>query len=167
MTEAEGRNGPFEFAVMTDGGALNSSCTPPSGQTAAASCLTDQMIAILTYAYNNFETSRAYMTIGGRPAVFFFDPDRYGTLDWARVTANVPGNPLLIFQNSSGFTHAQSSGSISWVMIDTSNKNDWMQSYLDGFYAAGVANSQGHAFGATYKGFNDTLASWSANRIVN
>jgi hypothetical protein len=52
-------------------------------------------------------------------------------------------------------------------MINTSNANDWMQSYLDGFYQAGVANPQQHAFGATYKGFNDTLAGWSANRIVN
>jgi hypothetical protein len=74
---------------------------------------------------------------------------------------------VLIFQNSGGFTHAQSGGSISWVMINTSSANDWSQSYLDGFYTAGKANPQGHAFGATYKGFNDTLAGWSANRIVN
>jgi hypothetical protein len=159
--EAESRNGGFQFAIMEDGGALNK-CDATSG------CdLTGQMIIDLTYAYNNFETSPAYMTINGRPAVFFFDPDRFGTLDWARVIANVPGNPVLIFQNSGGFTHAQSSGSISWVMINTSNANDWSQSYLDGFYTAGKANPQGHAFGATYKGFNDTLASWSANRIVN
>jgi hypothetical protein len=160
-TEAESRNGGFQFAIMEDGGALNK-CNATSG------CdLTGQMIIDLTYAYNNFETSPAYMTINGRPAVFFFDPDRFGALDWARVTANVPGNPVLIFQNSGGFTHAQSGGSISWVMINTSNANDWSQSYLDGFYTAGKANPQGHAFGATYKGFNDTLASWSANRIVN
>jgi hypothetical protein len=159
--EAESRNGGFQFAIMEDGGALNS-CAGSSG------CdLTGQMITDLTYAYNNFETSPAYMKINGRPAVFFFDPDRFGTLDWARVTANVPGNPMLIFQNSGGFTHAQSGGSISWVMINTSSANDWSQSYLDGFYTAGKANPQGHAFGATYKGFNDTLAGWSANRIVN
>jgi hypothetical protein len=158
--EAESRNG-FVFAIMEDGGALNS-CNATSG------CdLTSQIISDLTYAYNNFETSPAYMTIGGRPAVFFFDPDRFGTLDWARVASSVPGNPLLVFQNSGGFTHAQSSGSISWVMINTSNANDWMQSYLDNFYSAALAHPQAHAFAATYKGFNDTLASWSANRIVN
>jgi hypothetical protein len=153
--------------MMADGGALESSCTPPQGQAQAATCLTDQMISLLNYAYSNFETSPAYMKIGGRPAVFFFDPDRFGTLDWARIVSSISGNPVLIFQNSGGFTHAQSGGSISWVMIDTSNANDWMQSYLDGFYSAGLASPQGHAFGATYKGFNDTLASWSANRIVN
>ncbi|MFL6438102.1 MAG: hypothetical protein ACJ71Q_11015 [Terriglobales bacterium] len=165
--DAESRNGAFEFAIMTDGGALDNGCTPPPDQTRAQTCLTDQMITILSYAYNSFENSSAYMRINGRPAMFFFDPDRYGTLDWARVTASIPGNPVLIFQNSGGFTHAQSGGSISWVMINTSNANDWSQSYLDGFYTAGKANPQGHAFGATYKGFNDTLASWSANRIVN
>ncbi|HVH86309.1 MAG TPA: hypothetical protein VM912_06265 [Terriglobales bacterium] len=159
-TEAESRNG-FVFAVMEDGGALNN-CNSTSG------CdLTGQIISDLIYAYNNFETSPAYMKIGGRPAVFFFDPDRFGTLDWQRVTSSVPGNPLLIFQNSGGFTHAQSSGSISWVMINTSNANDWMQSYLDNFYSAATGDPQGHAFGATYKGFNDTLASWTANRVVN
>lgn len=165
--EAETRNGAFEFAMMADGGALDSSCTPPSGQTQAASCLTDQMISLLNYAYSNFEISPAYMKIGGRPAVFFFDPDRFGTLDWARIVSSISGNPVLIFQNSGGFTHAQSSGSISWVMIDTSNANDWMQSYLDGFYSAAVGSPQGHAFGAAYKGFNDGLASWSAKRVVN
>ena len=157
--EAESRNGDFVFAIMEDGGALNS-CN-------SSGCdLTGQMITDLTYAYNSFETSPAYMKIAGRPAVFFFDPDRYGTLDWARVAANVPGNPLFIFQNSGGFTHAQSSGSISWVIIDSSNVNDWSQSYLDNFYATGIANQPSHAFGATYKGFNDTLASWSMNRVI-
>jgi len=159
--EAESRNGDFVFAIMEDGGALNS-CHATSG------CdLTGQMITDLTYAYNNFETSPAYMKIDGRPAVFFFDPDRFGTLDWQRIATSVPGNPLFVFQNSGGFTHSQSSGSISWVMIDTSNPNDWSQSYLDGFYAAGLAHAAAHPFGATYKGFNDTLAGWSMNRIVN
>lgn len=166
-TESESRNGAFEFAMMADGGALDSSCTPPPGQTQAASCLTDQMITLLTYAYNKFEISPAYMKIGGRPAVFFFDPDRFGTLDWQRIASSIPGNPVLIFQNSGGFTHAQSSGSISWVMINKGVPDDWSQSYLDNFYSAAVAHPQGHAFAATYKGFNDTLASWTAQRIVN
>jgi len=42
-----------------------------------------------------------------------------------------------------------------------------MESYLDGFYGAAVTYPQEHAFAATYKGFNDTLAGWSLNRIVN
>ncbi len=158
--EAESRNGEFVFAIMEDGGALNH-CS------ATAGCdLSGQMITDLTYAYNNFETSSAYMRINGRPAVFFFDPDRFGTLDWGRIVASVPGNPLLIFQNPGGFSHPQSNGSISWVIID-SDANDWAQSYLDNFYAAGVTALPSHVFGATYKGFNDTLADWSSNRTIN
>jgi hypothetical protein len=74
---------------------------------------------------------------------------------------------LLIFQNSGGFTHAQSDGSISWVIIDTKNANDWEQSYLDNFYQTATGYPSEQAFGATYKGFNDTLASWGSNRIMN
>jgi hypothetical protein len=159
--EAESRNGDFVFAVMEDGGALKNCNGTPGCD------LTGQMITDLAYAYNNFETSPAYMRIDGRPVVFFFDPDRYGNLDWARVVANVPGNPLLVFQNSGGFTHAQSNGSISWVIIDKTDANDWSQSYLSNFYSVGIAHPAGHAFGATYKGFNDTLADWTLNRIIN
>src|SRR6185437_776142 len=64
--EAESRSGGFQFAIMEDGGALT--CGTPG-------CQTGQIISDLTYAYNNFETSPAYMTINGRPAVFFFDAD--------------------------------------------------------------------------------------------
>ena len=166
-TVAENQNGAFQFAIMEDGGALGSCNSTPGCN------LTDQIISDLTYAYNSYEVSPAYLTFpdpstgSARPAVFFFDPDRYGTLDWARVAASVPGNPLFIFQNSGGFTHAQSSGSISWVIIDTKNANDWEQSYLDNFYQTALGYPSEHTFGATYKGFNDTLASWGSNRIMN
>jgi hypothetical protein len=148
---------------MEDGGALGSCNSTPGCD------VTGQLIIDLPYAYSNFENSPAYITFNGRPAVFFFDPDRYGTLDWQRVatTMSAYGNPLLIFQNSGGFTHAQSSGSISWVIIDTTNANDWEQSYLDNFYQTALSYSSEHAFGATYKGFNDTLASWGSKRIMN
>ena len=163
MQEAESQQGAFTFAIMEDGGALNA-CHNTSGCN-----LTDQLISDLTYAYNNYEQSPAYMTMQGQPVVFFFDPDRYGTLDWARVSANVPGNPILVFQNSGGFSHAQSGGSFAWVIINTSNPNDWSQGYLDNFYNVANAHSSAHAFAAPYKGFNDTLASWSppGGRIMN
>jgi hypothetical protein len=157
--EAESRNGAFVFAIMEDAGALDS-C-------AAQGCdVTGQMISDLTYAYNNFETSQAYMTIAGRPAVFFFDPERFGMLDWNRIASSVPGNPLFIFQNSGSFTHPQASGGFSWVMI-SGDPNDWSQSYLDDFYSTGLSHPQSHTFGATWKGFNDSLAGWGSQRIVN
>ncbi len=161
MNEAESRNGAFAFAIMYDGGALTA-CHNTAG------CdLTQQAISDLTYAFNNFETSSAYMLIGGRPVLFFFDPDRYGTLNWSLIASSVPGNSLFVFRNAGGFTHANTSGSFGWVNINTSNPNDWGQSYLDNFYSTGLSHPSEHTYGATYKGFNDTLASWGQNRIMN
>ncbi len=66
MAEAEKQSGAFEFAVMEDVGALGS-CANTVG------CdVTAQMISDLTYAYNTFEGSAAYMRQNGRPVVFFF-----------------------------------------------------------------------------------------------
>lgn len=158
--EAESRNGAFVFAMMEDAGALDQCGKTPGCD------VTGQMISDLTYAYNNFETSPAYMTIAGRPAVFFFDPERFGMLDWNRIASSVPGNPLFIFQNAGAFTHPQAGGGFSWVMI-SGDANDWSQSYLDDFYSTGLSHPQIHTFGATWKGFNDSLASWGSNRIVN
>ncbi len=160
MNEANLRNGQFKFAITEDGGALKS-CA------GSATCnLTSQIISDLTYAYNTFESSPAYLTFNGRPAVFFFDPDRYGMLDWARVAASVPGKPLFIFQNSGGFTHAQSGGSFSWVGT-SSDANNWGQSYLTNFYQTGMQNPLLHTVGSAKKGFNDTGASWGSYRVVN
>ncbi len=160
MQEAELRNGQFTFAVTEDKGALQS-CSNTAGCS-----ITQQLIADLTYAYNTFELSPAYARINGRPLIFFFDVDRY-TIDWATVVANIPGNPLLIFANSGGFTHSYTSGSYAWVIIDTTNPDNWNAAYLDRFYNAAISYPDLHPFAATYKGFNDTLASWGQNRIMN
>jgi len=91
--EAEKRNGSFQFAVTEDVGALNS-CAAMIG------CdVTAQMISDLTYAYNTFEVSPAYIRQNGRPVVFFFGVETYA-IDWSRVIAQVPGNPLFIQRNS-------------------------------------------------------------------
>ena len=56
-TEAESRNGAFVFAVQEDVGAL-STCAATSGCN-----LTQQLISDLTYVYNTYEISPAYMTV--------------------------------------------------------------------------------------------------------
>ena len=153
--EAQTRGGAFGFAVMYDGGALNS-CH------ATAGCnLTNQAISDLTYAYNNYEVSPAYMRSSGRPVVFFFDADRFGTLNWSQISASVPGNPLFVFRNNSGFTHASTGGSFSWVGLNTSDANDMGLGYFDSFYQTALGFSQEQTFGSGNKGFNDSLAAWS------
>ena len=151
---------PFKFAIMEDKGAL-SACANTAGCNVTA-----QLISDLTYVVNTYGYSPAYMTVNGRPVLFSFGLDAY-SINWAQVAANVPGNPVFVFQNSAGFTHADSAGSFAWVMIDTSNPEDWMQSYLDGFYSKALTYPSESTYGATYKGFNDTLASWSADRIMD
>jgi hypothetical protein len=157
--EAEKRSN-FQFAVMEDVGALKS-CASTLG------CdITGQMINDLTYAYNTYETSAAYIKYGGRPVVFFFGVEAY-SIDWTRVTASVPGKPVFIQRNSSAFSNAAFGGAFAWVSPNTANPADLGDAYLDGFYSAGLKHSTDLAFGAGYKGFNDRLAAWTANRVMN
>lgn len=151
---------PFQFAIMEDKGALLSCSNTPGCD------MNRQLVSDLTYIYNMYEGSPAYMKVDGRPAVFFFGLEFY-SIDWNYVAANVPGNPAFIFQNTGGYTHPATAGAFSWVMINTSNPNDWKQSYIDDFYYNALKNPGRHTWGTAYKGFDDTMASWSLNRIMN
>jgi Bacterial Ig domain len=156
--EAQTRSG-FVFAIMEDAGAL-SAC-------AKSGCnVTNQLISDLKYAYNTYETSPAYMRVNGQPVVFFFGVEQYA-INWNTVKANVPGNPRFVFQNAGGFSHSQSQGAYSWVMINTSNANDWQQNYLSNFYLTSFSFDPSSTFAATYKGFNDKYAAWTQHRVVN
>jgi hypothetical protein len=156
--EAE-KHSNFDFAVMEDVGALKA-CA------ATAGCdVTGRMIKDLVYAYNTFEQSPAYMRVGTRPVVFFFGVDAY-SLDWTRVRNGVPGNPIFVFRNNSGFTHSQSGGSFSWTGL-SSDPNNMGLSYLDSFYSTGNDHPSLQSFGSSYKGFNDSIASWGLNRLLN
>jgi PKD repeat protein len=152
-SEAESRGGQFVFAVMEDVGALNKCAT-------TVGCnVTQQLISDLTYAYNTYETSPAYMTNNGHPLVYFFGVDKY-TIDWNLFRQSVPGNPYFIFQGSSGFAHAQSNGSFSWIQANASNPDDEGLSYLDSFYNTAQNYPNSLTIGSAYTGFNNSLASW-------
>ncbi len=157
--EAETRNGQFSFALTEDQGALRACASTPGCD------LTQQLIADLTYAYNNYEVSPAYLRVNGRPLVFFFDVETDYAINWDQVVAGVPGNPMFIFRNSGGFSRPYSSGSYAWVGFPDSSTN-WGQSYLDNFYNTGLRYSSLSSFGSGYKGFNDALASWGSNRLI-
>jgi PKD repeat protein len=145
---------------MEDVGAL-STCANTFG------CdLTKTLVGHLTYLYNTYEGSPAYMALNGQPVVFFFGLEKYA-IDWDNVKASVPGNPAFIFQNAGGFTHADTAGGFSWVQINVSNPNDWQQWYLDNFYQTAQSYPAQHAFGVAYLGFNDTLAAWGSKRVMN
>jgi PKD repeat protein len=158
--EAEKHDGQFQFAVMEDVGALQS-CANTAG------CdITGQLISDLTYAYYSYELSPAYIAHNGRPVVFFFGEEAYA-IDWARVAASVPGDPLFIQRNAGTFTNASFNGAFAWPSPNAADPTDMGNAYLDYFYKIGVANPRDLAYGTGYKGFNDYLASWTAHRITN
>jgi PKD repeat protein len=156
MLEAERRGGQFTFAIMEDVGALNQCAATPGCD------VTQQVIDDLTYAYNRYEQSPAYMRIGGRPVVSFFGVEQYA-INWNIVRAGVPGNPLLIFRNAGGFTQPQTDGGFSWVEMNRGNPYDIGLGYLDYFYSMGVSHPALLTLGSGYPGFNDSLASWRPN----
>jgi hypothetical protein len=155
MQQAEAHPG-FTFAIMVDKGAIEwDSCSGCSPQAA--------LISQLQYVEKTYFTSPAYMTIGGQPMVTNFGIDDSYTIDWSAVNAALSTKPLFLFTNNSGFTEPLSKGSYSWVMPTTS---DYGMSYLASFYDTGMGYQSEQTVGATYKGFNDTLASWGSDRVM-
>jgi hypothetical protein len=82
------------------------------------------------------------------------------------VRNSVPGDPIFVFRNNGGFTHAQSGGSFSWTGL-SSDPNNMGLTYLDSFYSTGTKYPSLQSFGSSYKGFDDSIASWGSNRLLN
>jgi hypothetical protein len=155
MAEAENHPG-FTFAIMIDFGAIEwDSCTGCTPQQA----LTAQM----QYLEQTYFNSPAYMTLQGQPVVTNFDIDLNYTIDWTALNGALTTHPAFLFQYDPGFSHVLSSGSYSWVLPTTT---DYGAAYMAGFYATGMSFPNEATVGATYKGFNDTLASWGSDRIM-
>lgn len=156
MAEAE-KHPSFKFAIMIDKGAIKlsacSGCTPQQ-----------TLIEQIHYVEKTFIRSSAYMRSNGRPMITNFDVElHYPSVDWPAAAATATTNPIFIFEDASGFTHVVTGGSYSWVRPTTS---DFGMAYMTKFYDAGWAHPLLETIGASYKGFNDTLASWGLNRIM-
>ena len=160
MHQAELHPG-FSFAIMHDAGALKT-CAATLG------CdVTQTLIDDLNYANVTYSGSPAYLRNGGRPVVYFFGHEAY-TIDWTRVRASVAGNPMFIFRNGSGFTKPQSNGAFSWVEPTTVTATNLMAiNYLDNYYKTALGFPTEYSTGSGYKGFNDTLALWGTDRIID
>lgn len=142
----------FEVAVMVDAGGVSGNPTT-------------SVVSLLNYIVTNYQTSPAYMRKEGRPVVPFFGVESLA-VNWTTVQTSVSGNPIYVFENSPGFTLPAADGAFGWVG-SFDNPNDWGQSYLDNFYETALSHSTEHTFAATKKGFNDSMASWGLNRIIN
>ena len=151
--------GNFEFALRLEGGAVQAYAQQNGCD------VTTELINELNYIASTFYGSPAYTRIGGRPVMHFFGVESY-YIDWSRVRAGIAGNPIFMIRNKAAFADPAADGGFSWLQTSATNPNDEMLSYLDGFYTAAQSSSK-LAMGSIYKGFNDTLAAWSANRIIN
>ena len=159
--DAETRGGKFTFAIMEDQGAVRS-CAYATGCNATQAVIND-----LNYINSTYASSSAYMRVNGRPVIFTFDTENLPNINWSTVLASVQGNPVIVLRNDNGFRISWTSGSYSWVVINTSNSDDWGQNYLNDFYATSRSYPSEQVYAGVWKGFNDLLASWSADRIVN
>lgn len=160
MKEAQSRNGAFQFAIMEDAGAI-SSCANTSG------CdLTGALINDLNYITQTFISSSAYIRWNGNPVILYFGVEGYN-IDWTRVRANTASNLKFVFQNTGGFTRTFSDGGFSWVQPSDVTSSDPMSlNYLADFYSSAQQYSAKLPVGASYKGFNDAMASWGSNRYM-
>ena len=158
--EAQSRNGAFHFAIMEDAGAI-SNCANTAG------CdITGALISDLQYIQQTYITSPAYITWNGNPVIFYFGVESYN-IDWTRVPANTTPGLVFVFQNNNGFTASYSNGAFSWVMPSSVTSSDPMAlSYMNDFYGTAQNNPSRLPVGAAYKGFNDSLASWGSNRLM-
>lgn len=146
----------FKVIIMIDKGAV--ALSPCSG------CDPQQTLVYLTnYVLDHYAKSPSYATLDGKPIITQFDLDLHYSLDWNAVQAQTSANIAWIFENNAGFTHPVTSGSWSWVNISANFGFD----YLNQFYTTAQGYPQEMTWGATYKGFNDTLASWGQDRIID
>jgi hypothetical protein len=145
----------FEFAICEDWGAVKNSLDP-----------TAQTISDLNYVWQTFAQSPAYMKRNGRPVIAFFGFEGQ-SVDLTVVKAALTFNPLFIMRNSGGFSKTYSDGSFSWMATKTSGYDNYMSlPYLDDFYAVGLKYSNQMMIGSGFKGFDDSLASWSGGKHV-
>ena len=159
MHEAE-LNPGFTFAINYDGGALKT-CA------ATAGCdVTQTMIDDLNYAHTTYDGSPARLSSAGRPVIYFFGNEAY-TIDWTRVRSGVAGNPMFIFRNSGGFTYTDSNGAFSWLDPSHPTTDPFSLPYLDSYYQTALSHPSMYSTGSAFKGFNDTLAAWGSNRIID
>ena len=145
----------FEFAIIEDSGALTGAADP-----------TTKLLSDIQYMNDNYFSSPRYYRSNGRPVVGFFLNTSLA-INWATIAAQAAGNPLLIFRNAGGFTSADSGGSFSWVNPTSNAADNGVLDYLDNFYTTGIAHPSLLTMGASYKGFNDSIASWTAHRVMN
>ena len=159
MKEAENHAG-FTFAVMEDAGALVTAAEQNGCD------VTTQLIADLNYIFSTYASSPAYMKVNGKTPIFMFGVTGWYE-DWSRVQAALPSSAVLLFRGGEGLSLSASGGAFQWLDINSNDPFDEQIGAQDSFYGAASGKANLVILGSAYKGFNDTAAEWSTNRVVD
>jgi hypothetical protein len=151
------RRKDFDLVLCFDSGLLN---YKPMSISA-----TDYLIQEIKYAKKVYMSSPQYGKVkDGRFLALEFG---LSSVDWTRIVALFPEIAFLHRNsdtdavNTSGF-NKPGAGAFSWCDATTSSAQ-----YLSDFLTAAVKYPNKITMASVWKGFNDTLAGWSKNRIAD
>jgi hypothetical protein len=174
LSNAEATGGKYEFAVMIDKGYFDT-----CGTTVA--CLN----SALSYIVAHYGGSSAYLKDpSGHPLIFFFIneyyPAQYALFSESGIDDD--GTRFVMYEPNgfAGQDAPNTVGEYAWVNpSDTSYVTssgpqgsfafapDFGFKDLTGFFQNAEKNSGSMVVSAAYKGFDDNLASWSGDRIID
>jgi PKD repeat protein len=149
-TQAEAHQN-FSFIIMIDQGTIQ--------WDSMGMAPTDALIYHLNYMAQTYYSSPAYAKINGRPIVLEFNLEAW-PIDWTRVMSSIQGNPIFFFRNPGAFTNTNAFGGYGWGPANG-------LSYTDYFNKIAGQHTDKVVMADAWKGFNDVLASWSKNRVVD
>lgn len=164
----------FTVLIEIDKGAIEwHSCYPTCSATTAA-------VNLFTQANTAFFSSPAMARMNGRVMAMEFGmetftlpsgmPTGWNVIDWSAVQSAVP-NLAMFHRNLGGYSFASTVGAFSWM--EPKGPSNFVAGFddladLTWFYSNSESSYPAlSAFGATWKGFDDTIASWSASRKID
>jgi hypothetical protein len=183
----------LKFALVYDASAFNGSQNCSTADADQPKCIQGKIDADLDYAATQYFAKSPYLKDGSsKPIVLFFIAESdylsqctsgspcnlvSGTCTsqtgcwtsiWSGVNSHTSGAYSFVFENTGGFTHAQTAGGYAWTQPSSTQpptnttQLDWADgSYLDNFYTAAQSTYPSLlSFGAVYKGFDSETASW-------
>lgn len=181
-------------------GTSGASCSGLSGSS-YESCVIAHIRNDMCYMNGAHWGNPAYQKAGGQPILQIFPdegviPSTGPAPSWADVwmqietwNSNLPQNcgvapynanngvPLVVFENTGGFTHQDSSGSFYWIEpAGTDLTTDQfiyniapqgVAATLDTFLAASLGHSGALVWSNGFKGFNSIQSTWGTGRIMD
>jgi hypothetical protein len=138
-----------------------------SDVTVSEATATSMLYSDMSYFNTHYFNLGNYYKVDGHPVVMVFDNNE--GIDWNAASSGAAGQPLFIYRNQSALSNSNFYGGFSWFGGMTSGSaltGAESVTYLTSFYNAAAGDSGRFAAGDFWKGFNDTLATWTMDRIV-